>query len=293
MKEEAILLGPHRSLVGVYTPAARRAAPQGAGLAAVLLNAGLIHHVGPSRLYVRMARALAANGIAALRVDFSGIGDSSPRPDHLPANVLAAREPREILDDLARRGHDGFILCGVCSGAARALLAAGDPRVKGLVLINPEATADTAPADVSAQFYLRRSLRNPRAWRNLLTGRVKYRELLAALARQASRFLSRGRRPPGPRLIELFLKELDPALRRATPALLVLSDRHAALFRLLGDDAAQLQRYPSLRVELHPEADHLFMSSAQAQVALVQQICDWAQQLQLYETDTALASGAG
>jgi pimeloyl-ACP methyl ester carboxylesterase len=280
MREEAVLLGPHRSLVGIYTPAAPALAPEGARLAMVLLNAGLVHHVGPNRLYVKLARTLASRGIAALRVDFSGIGDSLPRPDHLPAEDLAVREPEEILDELSRRGHDGFVLCGVCSGAMHALLAARDPRVKGLVLINQAAsTADPqAGAHVSAQFYLRRSLWNPRAWRNLFTGRVKYRALFGTLVIEARRLLPSGRRAPRPSLLDLLLKELEPALVRAMPLLVVFSDRHAEFMRLLGYDIRHLQRHEGMRVEVHPEADHLF-ASVSAQAVLVRQVCEWTEEL--------------
>ena len=59
MKETAITFGKSKSLTGVLTdpPEAKREA----GVPAVIfLNAGLIHHVGPNRLYVKLARALAA-----------------------------------------------------------------------------------------------------------------------------------------------------------------------------------------------------------------------------------------
>jgi len=280
MSEEPILLGEHGSLLGIHTPAAPVGAARNSRLAMVLFNAGLIHHVGPGRLYVKLARALAARGIAAVRVDFSGIGDSPPRPDHAPAHELGMREPREMLDDLERRGYDGFILGGVCSGAKHAALAAGDPRVKGLVLINQElAAADPEAAQqVSVQYYLRRSLRNPRAWRNLFAGKVNYGALFTALVGGARRLLARGgRRRHSP--AELLLEELAPALGRATPALIVLSDRHAEVLRLFAADfAAAMQHHPSLRFESNCYADHLFTSTS-AQAALVQQVCEWAEEL--------------
>jgi pimeloyl-ACP methyl ester carboxylesterase len=288
MREEAILLGPHRSLVGIYTPTVREHAARGPRLAVVLLNAGLIHHVGPNRLYVRLARVLAARGIAAVRVDFSGIGDSSPRPDHLPAEELGVREPQEILDDLSRRGLDGFVMCGVCSGARHALLAARDRRVKGLILINQSfSVADVhAVEQLSAQYYLRRSLRNPRAWRNLVTGKVKYRALFTTLFNEARRLLRDGSAARGSSPADLLLKELEPALVHATPVLIVFSDRHAEALQLLGGDALRLQRHQSLRIEPHPRVDHLFTSTT-AQAALVQQVCEWTEELARTLADTS------
>jgi alpha/beta superfamily hydrolase len=69
-----VLFGRTRSLVGIITdpPEAERD-PQRPAI--VCLNAGIIHRVGPHRLYVKMARTLAAMGFVVLRFDFSGIGD--------------------------------------------------------------------------------------------------------------------------------------------------------------------------------------------------------------------------
>ena len=42
----------------------------------VLLNAGASHHIGPGRLYVFLARQLAAQGFCTVRLDFCSLGDS-------------------------------------------------------------------------------------------------------------------------------------------------------------------------------------------------------------------------
>ena len=53
----------------------------------VFLNAGLIHHVGPARLWVTLGRELASVGIPTLRLDLSGLGES-------PVQAGAATEHR-------------------------------------------------------------------------------------------------------------------------------------------------------------------------------------------------------
>ena len=64
MREHAFLFGEGGGLVGVLTDPPGLAPSRGAGgrLGAILLNAGVIHRVGPSRLYVYRARGLAAAG---------------------------------------------------------------------------------------------------------------------------------------------------------------------------------------------------------------------------------------
>lgn len=281
VKEEALLLGPHKSLVGVYTPPAADAVQTNGNCAVVLFNAGLIHHVGPQRLHVRLARALAERGAGALRVDFSGIGDSSVRPDNLPAQTLVAQEPTEILDDLVRRGHDSFVLFGICSGAARALQAAlAYPHVKGLILVNVESPGEDAEkfSQASAQYYMRRSLWNPRAWLNLFTGRVKYKALFQALVGEVRRRLSGSSRNQKT-LADVVLESLAPILARETKLLILLSDRHAQLAKLMGDGLHDLQRSGQLQIGVYPEADHLF-TSLKEQELLVERVCLWFESLQ-------------
>lgn len=287
-EEEALLLGLHRSLVGVYT-AASNVSRQGGDFVAILLNAGLIHHVGPHRLHVELARALAARGISALRVDFSGIGDSSVRPDSLPAQELVVQEPREIMDELVRRGHRNFVLFGICSGARQALQSAvGDPRVKGLVLVNPASLVDDpeAASRAATHYYLRRSLWSPQAWVNLFTGRVNYRGLFRALVGVIRRL---GRRADQvhdkPALIDMTRRELEPLLAQGTQMLIVLSDRDAQFIKLLDGGVRALQRNGQPEIKLHPTADHLF-TSLEEKEALVEQVCRWIESLQCASSET-------
>lgn len=292
VKEEALLLGPQRSLVGIYTSAASSSSRHGADIVAVLLNAGLIHHVGPHRLHVNLSRALAARGISSLRIDLSGIGDSSVRPDGLPAQELAVREPREIMDQLVRRGHQNFALFGICSGARQALQAAvGDPRVKGLVLVNPASLVDDPElaSRAATQYYLRRSLWSPRAWINLFTGRVKYQGLFRAIAGMVRR-LGRGvdHAPDKPGLADMARQRFEPLLAQGTRLLMVLSDRDAQFIKLLDGGVRDLQSDGQPQIEMHPKADHLFTSLKEKE-ALVEQVCDWMESLQRASSETGSA----
>jgi len=106
--------------------------------AVVLLNAGIMHRVGPNRLHVKMARNLAAMGFVVLRCDFSGIGDSKVRGDALPFEKSAVEETQEAMDCIREAtGTEKFVLMGICSGATISFkTACRDPRVVGAVLIN-------------------------------------------------------------------------------------------------------------------------------------------------------------
>lgn len=136
-REKAVRIGKTNPLLGILTEPPAGTTPNGRGV--VLLNAGLLHRVGPSRLHVQVARALAPLGYTVMRFDFSGIGDSEARRDGLAFEQSAVLEVQAAMDQLAstRNIHD-FALMGLCSGADAAFLSAvADPRVSAVVQLDP------------------------------------------------------------------------------------------------------------------------------------------------------------
>jgi dienelactone hydrolase len=133
--EIVVRFGEADSLVGIVTPASDRAG----STAVVLLNAGVIHRVGPHRMNVRLARHLAARGFTAMRFDLSGIGDSRAALGDLSFRERSVVETRAAIDLLAREhGASRFVLFGLCSGADNGLATAlVDPRVVGLAMVDP------------------------------------------------------------------------------------------------------------------------------------------------------------
>lgn len=108
--------------------------------AAIFLNSGSIHHIGPSRQWVEMSRAWAACGVRCLRLDLGGVGDS---PAMGEPGILSSYPPSAVDDiDAAMRflapGEPGtIVLVGLCSGAYHALLAGSALVPGGVVVINP------------------------------------------------------------------------------------------------------------------------------------------------------------
>lgn len=136
--EEALQFGEGGRLFGVLTLAQAPPRPAAPRPTVVLLTAGALHRVGPFRLHVRLARALAPLGIASLRVDLAGAGDSPLRAGLTNRESVAAdfAEIRALLD--ARLGPTPLVLAGLCSGADNAIrLAPAEPQVAGMVLLDP------------------------------------------------------------------------------------------------------------------------------------------------------------
>ena len=136
MNERAVRVGSPAPLVGVITDPDDF---QSSKPAVLILNSGLMHHIGTCRLSVKLARSLANSGLLSIRFDFSSIGDSEPRRGSKAFQESAPHEAIEVMDYLnKKRGINKFILFGLCSGADVAYdTALLDNRVVGIAQIDP------------------------------------------------------------------------------------------------------------------------------------------------------------
>ena len=134
-RESAIQFGDQNKLTGVLTePEARHV---GAPVV-ILINAGIVHRVGPFRLHVNVARLLAKHGFASLRMDLSGLGDSQARTGKLSKDERVRRDVAEAMDCLSAAGlGQSFVVVGLCSGAYQAhQVAVADSRVVGAIFLD-------------------------------------------------------------------------------------------------------------------------------------------------------------
>jgi alpha-beta hydrolase superfamily lysophospholipase len=111
-----------------------------AGPTVIFVNNGFGSHVGPSRLWVVLARRWAAAGLRCVRLDLSGIGDS-PSRDGLPEHVVYAPAAFDDLFDAARflcpDDPTNVVFVGLCSGGYQALEAAVAQGARGVCVVNP------------------------------------------------------------------------------------------------------------------------------------------------------------
>ncbi|MGH2929648.1 MAG: alpha/beta fold hydrolase, partial [Solirubrobacteraceae bacterium] len=132
----------HARRLPPFSLAATIAEPAGCppiGPTVVLLNAGLIHKVGPGRVFVELGRNLACAGMRTVRLDLPGIGDSEPRPGQpsAPYPTDAASQLVETLRALDLEDPSDVVLVGLCSGGFHASRAAVALGARGVCLINP------------------------------------------------------------------------------------------------------------------------------------------------------------
>ena len=135
--ESAVTFGAQGSLAGIVC---RPAKPDPNALPVVFVNSGMNYHIGWSRSAVRQARALATAGIASLRYDTPGAGDSIDMSDsnELPLyNETAENGLVAAIDWLLTQGYPAPLVLGSCSGAYAAFhVARKDPRIKKALIAN-------------------------------------------------------------------------------------------------------------------------------------------------------------
>lgn len=263
MNESAHRFGRNGPLVGILTRQATGREPSRP--AVLLLNSGIVHRVGPNRTYVKIARRLAERGFPSFRFDFSGLGDSPPRPDHLPLDQACIEETVAAMD-LVQNETDGdrFVLLGICSGADAALLTAAiDSRVVGVAAINARrfGVTDDVFAEVRPRAMARhyRRIATSRSFgahsvSRLSRGKLGWSDVLRAVRSQLSGLSARPALANG-------VPGLDLILERGVPIFCVHSEADEGLdhlHALAGKDLTGLRSKDGFRSEVLEGADHTF-----------------------------------
>jgi pimeloyl-ACP methyl ester carboxylesterase len=262
----------------------------------LIANTSASSRVGDSRLSVRIARDLARRGIASLRFDARGRGDSPAAPGEVQSDTAFGRIYNPIATDdtvaaakwLARQGYGKIFAFGVCSGAYHALKAALiEDAISGVITVN--LPTFKRPADVAPDG-LRQSTRNsmagyafsmfdPQKWKAILRGekhviRVLRFMLGYTLTRVRSHVvdtlrLDRLSNTPPDQATEpgAIIRALDA---KKVKTVLVYGAYDAGMDLIaahFGKQGARLSRFPSVRMAIFPDIDHsLFMTASSAQV---------------------------
>ncbi len=277
--EERVVFGD--GLAGVLCLPAGPSAPR---RAAIWLNSGRNPHIGWARQAVDLSRRLARSGVAVLRMDLAGIGDS-PAHAHTPplalyhevgkADVVAA------IEEMARHGLTRPWLIGACSGAYQAFhTAVGDERVAGIVSINQLCFVWDASYAVHLSAWMRArphefesEAKRAEESDGAIAGagpldrpwRLAKRVVRIGLDTYRRLKNSGGSRRPGP--IEQGFRTLAA---RGVAVSIVLSEGDKAVGELelhTGREGARIAGLPGLEILRIPNADHS-LTSAAARAAL-------------------------
>jgi exosortase A-associated hydrolase 1 len=143
-----------------------------APIGVLIIVGGPQYRVGSHRQFVHLARDLAERGIACMRFDYRGMGDST-----------GAMRTYVELDDDIRAAVDAFmarcpqlrgvVLWGLCGGASAACFyAATDARIASVALVNPWVRTEQGLARAHLKYYYSQRLLSGAFWRQLFTGRL-------------------------------------------------------------------------------------------------------------------------
>ena len=137
----------------------------------IAVAGGPQYRVGGHRQLVLWARRMAQEGYAVFRFDYRGWGDSHGEFhdfDLVDDDIRAAMERfKSEVPEL-----EEIVLWGECNAASAILFYAyRDPRVKGLVLLNPWVRTVEGQAKAILKHYYLKRLMEPSLWKKVFSGR--------------------------------------------------------------------------------------------------------------------------
>jgi len=250
------------TLVGILS-----APPSPPSLGLIIVVGGPQYRAGSHRQFVLLARALAAQGVAVLRFDCRGMGDSSgefPGFEHIEPDVAAAVNAIfAALPTLLQ-----VALWGLCDATlAMAAHARLDQRVTGLILLNPWVRSEAGLARAQLKHYYLARFMQRDFLHKILKGQfdpiAAARDLLANVAR-ALRSSARGHRSHGAAATNPLAERLAGELQHFRGRILIIlsgRDLTAKEFEDAARGSKKWQRiYTSEHVTRHrlDSADHTF-----------------------------------
>jgi len=292
--EAPICFGPNGRLFGILSAPAH---PRDNAPPVLIANTGANPRYGNSRAAVAVARWLAANGIASMRMDGAGIGDSAIDTGERgqPYSQQGDNDLTAAIDELSRRFETPVLLLGMCSGAFHALRAAfEDRRIAGLMLVNLQKFVWREGDSLSVvqritprttRFYLRNLVRQ-HALRRLIHGKVSVAGIAHALAGRALRKLVAAGDPMLALLqrhetrVGRVRRRVRDLQQRNVPILFVLSGNDPGLVEIaeyFGAQGRQFRRQSNVMFRLLEGADHT-LSAHWARETLLELIATFLRQ---------------
>jgi dienelactone hydrolase len=288
MIESPVVFGADENLVGILTEPAE---PLAEAPLVILLNAGVVHRVGPHRLHVIVARRLASMGLSSFRIDLSGIGDSRALDGSESFRERAVADVRAAIELFeAKLGAKKFVLFGLCAGADNAIATAlVEPRVAGLILVDPYtyATSRSRRRKILGRMREHAGVRSALRWGAsiaLRTARDRLGDSVRhglAVLRASQGGVETGAAEPGtqngrvPAPVPVFGEQLGRLSARGVAMLAVYSGIHDERYNAEGQ---MFETFPELRGRVDerffPEANHTFTELAQ-QAAFLETVTEW------------------
>ncbi|MHB8283767.1 MAG: alpha/beta hydrolase [Caulobacteraceae bacterium] len=253
--------------------------------AVVFCNTGGDPRAGIGGFAVQAARQLARRGVASLRFDFAGVGDSPGAPGEPRSHVYETSRAADMdaaVAMLQAQGFDRLFVVGVCSGGYHALHAAvRDPRIEGAFVVNPakliwregDSLAIGRRDDGHASRVYMGKARSLETWMRLLRGGVDLKAVARTLLLRLTAKLAQ-RRDPAAAALRTGVAKLSARGGRA--CLLVGLDDGSLdeAETYFGPNGARFAAMPGLSLRIEPSLDHGLTRSASRAIVLAA-LLDW------------------
>ena len=193
----------------------------------VFVVGGPQYRVGSHRMFVELARALAASGNPVLRFDCRGMGDSDGQFNSFEDLSLDIRSAIDVA--LRESGCSRAAVLGLCDGASACAMYAGeDRRVSALVLLNPWVRTEAGEARTRVRHYYAKRLLQWELWRRVFRGKVNLARSIEGFIESVKGVLRQS--PPTQGFIDRMLQGLS-SFEGATLFVLAGADLTANEFR--------------------------------------------------------------
>ncbi|PHS19901.1 MAG: hypothetical protein COA86_03900 [Kangiella sp.] len=273
MNEKIIQFGDSQNLIGVLSSPdiIQKDKP-----IFIFVNSGLLHRVGPFRIYVATARELANQKFTSLRMDLSGKGDSLTKHNSLSLKENTNQDIIDAMDYLQEStGISQFVVCGICTGADNSYeIAFNDERVKGVIPIDGYAYPTT-------KFHLKKlllRLTNFKSWTNLAS---KFLPFLAKTDVKTSR-LNKSDVTMNYKMLfpekSVFENNLSQALNRGSKFLVIFTGGWYMFYNYkqqFKNAIGDLFSEDKIKVEHNEKSDHTFILQKDKEW-LISTIVNWA-----------------
>ena len=285
MIERSLAFGEHDGLIGTLClPDAGVNGGAVASAGIILFNAGIVHRIGPHRINVTLARTLAAAGIASLRFDLAGLGDSARARGDNGFEAQAVSDLQAAMTTLgSATGLTQFGLFGFCSGAFHSYnTALADDRVTGVLIFDAYRYATWKSHLIRWSLRLRQhgvlrsgALLLGKLWTRLTGRRQSHGITNAAVPASSSAYIAE------PTAKAPFARGMKQLLDRGVDIAMVFAGDGLEIYNYRQQFSDAFRRYriaDRIDIRFLPDIDHVATGRA-AQAELIAAILPWTQRV--------------
>lgn len=190
--------------------------------------------VGSHRQFVLLSRFLMRNGVASMRFDYNGMGDSDGEQAsflNVSADIHSAINAFKTEANIKK-----VVLWGLCDAASSSLIYQyhyPDNDVVGMILLNPWVRSEQGEAKTIMKHYYLNRFKDPALWRKIFSLQFDFKDSLSSFADNAKKTLGKNQAAQNA-VVEKQVSTEDNYIQHMLAGL--QSFQHRILLVISGDD---------------------------------------------------------